>query len=292
MVEWNNAKVHVLSHGLHYGTGVFEGIRCYETIHGPAIFRLREHVKRMFDSAAAYHMKIPFTQEQISEAIKETVRKNKLKHCYIRPIAFYECGEMGLDPRSNKVQTAIAAWPWGAFLGEDGLEKGIRVMTSSLRRIDSRIMPSWAKATANYANSALAKIECVNKGFEECIMLNMKGNVAEGSGENVFIVKNGCLVTPPLSAGILEGITRDAVMRIARDEGIRVFEKNFKPKALHEADEAFFTGTAAEVSPIREVDGHAIGPGKRGPVTERIQSVFFKIVKGQVPAYAHWLEKV
>ncbi|MBI4399571.1 branched-chain amino acid transaminase [Candidatus Micrarchaeota archaeon] len=291
-VAWDEAKIHVLTHALHYGTGVFEGIRCYNTVKGPAVFRLKEHVQRMYNSAKVYMMKIPYSQEEVRNAVKQTIRENKLKECYIRPIAYYGYSEMGLNPSKNPIDVAIAVWPWGTYLGEEGLKKGIRCKISSWCRVDVRILPPQAKATANYANSVLAKLEAINCGFEEAIVTNLDGMIAEGPGENIFIVKDGQVITPPGSAGILFGITRDSIIKVARDMGIEVVEREISREDLFIADEAFFTGTAAEVTPIREVDHRVIGNGTRGPITEKLQSKFFDIVKGKDEKYFGWLDFV
>ncbi|MEM3400233.1 MAG: branched-chain amino acid transaminase [Candidatus Micrarchaeia archaeon] len=291
-VKWDDAKIHVLTHALHYGGAVFEGIRCYNTVKGPAVFRLNDHMKRMYNSAKIYLMKIPYRIEELCMVIKELIKINRLNECYIRPIAYYGYGQMGLDPRKCPVDVAIAVWPWGAYLGEEGLRKGIRCKISSWCRIDSRILPPQAKASANYLNSILAKLEAVNNGYDEAIVPNINGEIAEGSGENLFIVKDEVLITPPLSSGILPGITRDSVIKIAKDMNIPVIERSISREEIFTADEAFFTGTAAEVTPIREVDGRVIGEGRRGPVTERIQSKFFEIVKGRDERYSLWLDPV
>ncbi len=292
LIPWDEARVHVLTHALHYGTGVFEGIKCYETVKGPAIFRLREHMQRLLNSAKIYQMPIPYTLDELYFAAKETVKINDLNSCYIRPIAFYGYGEMGVNPRKNKVDVSIIVWKWGAYLGEEGIEKGIRVMISSWQRIDSRSLPTHAKATANYANSVLAKLEAIDLGFDEAIMLNSHGNLCEGSGENLFIIKDGVLITPPPSAGALPGITRNSAMTVASDLGIPVETRDILREELILADEAFFTGTAAEVTPIREVDGRPIGNNGRGEITEKIQTKFFDIVNGKDERYYKWLDFV
>lgn len=289
-VRWENAKVHVLTHTLHYGLGVFEGIRCYNTPEGPAIFRLWDHMKRFLKSAKTVEMEIPYSLNELCSAVKETVRRNKIKECYIRPIAFYGYGVMGLNPTGAPVNVAIAVWPWGTYLGEEGLRKGVRVKISKWRRIHPSILPPQAKLVANYANSILAKLDALESGFDEAILLNMDGYIAEGPGENIFIVKNRKLFTPPLDAGALEGITRDSVIKIAKDEGFETFEKNLMVDDLYAADEAFFTGTAAEVTPIAEVDGRKIGSGTRGPITEKIQDIYFRAVRGQIKRYSKWLD--
>ncbi|MEM3382897.1 MAG: branched-chain amino acid transaminase [Nitrososphaerales archaeon] len=291
-VNWDEAKVHILTHGLHYGTGVFEGIRCYETKNGPAVFRLKDHIKRLFDSAKVFMMEIPFSIKEIVEAVKETVRVNKLKECYIRPIAFYGYKEMGLNPLNNPVDVAIICYPWGTYLGEEGLKKGVRCKISSWRRIDSCMLPPLAKLTANYANSVLAKLEALKCGYDEAILLNLNGRVAEGPGENIFIVKDRKLITPPFCAGALPGITRDSIITIAKDRGVLTTEMEILREQLFLADEVFFTGTAAEITPIREIDGRVIGNGSRGPITEMLQTEFFKTVRGENKEYLDWLDFV
>jgi len=290
LVDWDKAQVHLLTHSLHYGSGVFEGIRAYETPRGPAVFRLMDHLKRLFRSAAIYKMEIPATLEELVEATKLVIRANGLKSCYIRPIAFRGYGEMGLNPAGAPVSVAIAVWPWGAYLGEEGIKHGVRAKISSFRRNDSNAIPTAAKACGQYLNSILAKMEAVDAGYDEAILLNMHGYVADGAGENIFVVRNGVLYTPPTSSGALEGITRDSVMRIAGDLGIPCYERDLVRSDLYLADEAFFTGTAAEVVPIREVDDRVIG--EPGPITRRIQDKFFSIVKGLERDYEHWLEYV
>jgi branched-chain amino acid aminotransferase len=289
-IPWEKANVHVLTHTLHYGLGVFEGIRCYKTPKGPAVFRLTDHIRRLENSAKLVGMELPYPVEDLIRAVKQTIRKNEIEECYIRPIAFYGYGVMGLNPAGSKVNVAIAVWPWGTYLGEEGLERGIRAKISPWLRIHPRILPPQAKVVANYANSILAKVDALNSGYDEAILLNIDGNIAEGPGENLFIVKEGKLITPPVSSGALVGITRDSIIKIAGDEGIEFEERDFKPEELYSADEAFFTGTAAEVTPIREVDGKIIGKGKRGPVTERLQRIFFGAVRGEEPEYESWLE--
>ncbi len=291
-VPWKEANVHVLTHTLHYGLGVFEGIRCYRTSKGPAVFRLRDHMERMENSARLVGMRLPYSPDELVKATKETIRANEIDECYIRPIAFYGYGVMGLNPEGSPVNVAIAVWPWGTYLGEEGLERGIRVKISPWIRIHPRILPPQAKLVANYANSIFAKADALKSGYDEAILLNLDGYVAEGPGENVFMVKNGELFSPPVSSGALVGITRDSIIKIARDEGIKFEERNFKPEELYAADEAFFTGTAAEVTPIREVDGKPIGDGKRGPLTEKLQRIFFNAVRGKEPKYESWLDYV
>jgi branched-chain amino acid aminotransferase len=292
LIPWDEAKVHVLTHALHYGTAVFEGLKCYETAKGPAIFRLREHMQRLLSSAKIYQMPVPYSRDALCAAAKETVKANGYRSCYIRPIAFYGYGEMGVNPRKNPVDVSCIVWKWGAYLGEDGMQKGIRVMISSWQRIDSRSLPTHAKVSANYANSVLAKLEALNQGFDEAIMLNSHGMLCEGSGENLFIIKNGELLTPPPSAGALPGITRDSVITIAKDMGIPVVFRDMLREELFLADEAFLTGTAAEVTPIREVNGRNIGNGGRGELTTKIQTNFFEIVQGKDKKYHGWLDFV
>ncbi|RLF61507.1 MAG: branched chain amino acid aminotransferase [Thermoplasmata archaeon] len=289
-VRWENAKVHVLTHALHYGSGVFEGIRCYKTVDGPAIFRLREHIERLFTSAKLHFIDIPYSVEEICSATKELVKVNNLEECYIRPIAFRGYGEMGLNPLNNPVEVAIACWPWGTYIGEEGLKKGIRVKISSFQRISPNILPPTAKNTGQYANSILAKLESLKCGYDEAILLDYRGFVSEGPGENIFVVKNKIIYTPPEHASILKGITRDSVITIARDLGYKVIEKELTRADLYTADEVFFTGTAAEVTPIREIDGYVIGDP--GEVTKELQQKFFEITKGKVEKYKKWLEKI
>ncbi|MGQ0678351.1 MAG: branched-chain amino acid transaminase [Actinomycetota bacterium] len=290
LVEWDKAQVHVLSHSLHYGSGVFEGIRAYRTKRGPAVFRLSEHIARLLRSARIYLMEIPFGHEQLVEATKLVIRENGLESCYIRPIAYHGYGEMGLNPLTPPVNVSIAAWSWGAYLGEDSLLHGVKTKVSSWRRNDHNAIPPAAKATGQYLNSGLAKVEAVKSGYDEAIMLNWQGFVADATGENVFIVREGVLHTPPTWSGPLGGITRDAIMVIARDLGIEVKETNLVRSDLYTADEAFMTGTAAEVVPIRSVDDRELGDA--GPITKKIQEVFFAAVKGEVEKYSDWNEYV
>ncbi len=291
-VPWKDAKVHVLTHTLHYGMGVFEGIRCYATPKGPAVFRLKDHICRLENSAKLVGMKLPYSVTRLVRAVKGTIKANRIEECYIRPIAYYSYGVMGLNPEGSNVDVAIAVWPWGTYLGEEGLKCGIRAKISPWRRIHQSILPPQAKVVANYSNSILAKMDALKSGYDEAILLNLDGYVAEGPGENVFMVKGGKLVTPPTSSGALKGITRDSIIKIASDEGISREERNISPERLYSADEAFFTGTAAEVTPIREVDGRKIGNGGRGPITERLQRIFFNAVRGKEPKYKSWLDLV
>lgn len=288
-VDWDAANVHILTHTLHYGLGVFEGIRCYLCADGrSAIFRLPEHVERLFQGAHAILLNIPFTRDEIVGAILETLRVNGQKAGYIRPIVFIGDGAMGLHPQNNPVRVAVVTWPWGAYLGEEGLAKGIRAKVSSYIRHHVNIMMTKTKTCGNYVNSILAKLEVTKDGYDEAIMLDTEGYISEASGENIFIVRHGRMKTPPLTS-ILPGITRDAVMTIARDLGLVVEEQRFSRDELYMADEAFFTGTAAEITPVREVDRRTIGKGEPGPVTKKLQEIFFQVVKGQKPEYQGWL---
>src|SRR5512146_52902 len=290
-VAWNDARVHILTHSLHYGTAVFEGIRCYKTDSGPAVFRLPEHVERLFDSAHILQMDMPFTREAVAGAILETIRVNKIDACYIRPLAYIGYGAMGAFPKENPVEVSIAVWPWGSYLGDEGIKNGIRVKISSYSRPHVNATMVRAKTTANYANGLLAKREALKDGYDEAMLLDTDGYVAEGSGENVFIVRKGVLKTPPLTS-ILEGITRETVMQLAAERGLRVVEERFTRDELYIADEAFFTGTAAEITPIREVDNRTIGAGKPGPVTKQLQAAFFEIVHGRDNRHTEWLTPV
>jgi branched-chain amino acid aminotransferase len=292
LVDWDQAQVHVLTHTLHYGCGVFDSMRAYPTSAGPAVFRLSEHIKRLIDSARILLIDVPFSQAELVEATKETVRVNGLDACYIRPIVYLGYGEMGLNPLPCPVQVAIAIWPWGSYLGEEGLRTGVRVKISSWARHDPNILPPAAKATANYLNSSLAKVEALKAGYDEAILLSPQGYVSEGTGENLFVLRRGRLLTPPPSAGALEGLTQDAVMTIARDLGYEVATENLLRSDLYTADEAFLTGTAAEVVPIRSVDDRPVGSGEPGPVTRQVQETFFATVRGEVDRYKDWLEHV
>lgn len=291
MVDWRDAKLHVLTHSLHYGMGVFEGVRAYKTESGTAIFRLAEHTRRLFNSAKIFQMKLPFSFEEIVQAQKDVVRGNKLESCYLRPIAWIGSEKLGVSPRGNTIHIAIAAWPWGAYLGEEGLAKGIRVKTSSFTRHHVNVSMVRAKASGYYVNSILANQEVTTHGYDEALLLDTEGYVSEGAGENVFIVKEGVLYTPDL-ASCLDGITRNSVIAMARDLGIEVREKRITRDEMYCADEAFFTGTAAEVTPIRELDDRPIGEGRRGPITEKLQSLFFDIVAGRNSKYDGWLASV
>lgn len=288
LVPWKEATVHVLTHSLHYGLGVFEGIRCYKGKSGTAIFRLQEHVERLLGSAHIVQIQIPFSQKEIEQAILETVRVNRLEEGYIRPIAFIGYGEMGLYVKENPIQLSVAAWPWGTYLGDEGILKGIRVSVSSFARHHVNISMTRAKVTGYYVNSQLAKREAKEAGYDEAVLLDTDGFVAEGPGENIFIVRKGVLKTTPLTS-ILEGITRETIMQLADERKIKVVQERFTRDDLYLADEAFFTGTAAEVTPIREVDGRMIGKGEPGPVTQALQKAFFDIVRGKAKGHPEWL---
>ena len=293
LVPWREATTHVLTHTLHYGMGVFEGVRAYGQPDGSvAIFRLKDHTQRLLNSAKIFLMDIPWTAEQLSDAQREVVRANKLSGgCYIRPLAFYGSEKLGVAARGNTVHVAIAAWPWGAYLGDDGLEKGIRVKTSSFQRHHVNVTMCRAKAVGSYMNSILANQEATMSGYDEALLLDVSGYVAEGAGENLFIVKDGVLYEPAITSGLM-GITRQSVIQLAADLGIPFRDKLMTRDDVYLADEAFFTGTAAEVTPIRELDDRPIGAGNRGPITEKLQTAFFDVVNGKNPKYAHWLSRV
>ena len=291
LIEWRDAKTHVLTHTLHYGMGVFEGVRAYETAEGPAIFRLQEHTKRLFNSAKILGMKLPYTQDEINQAHIDVVKANNLHSCYFRPMAYYGAAKLGVAPQADDVQVILAAWPWGAYLGEEGMKRGIRVRVSSFTRHHPNIHMIKAKANGNYLNSILANTEATRDGYDEAILLDAQGYVAEGSGENIFVVNEGRLYTPALDVA-LDGITRKSVIAIAEEMGLPVIEKRITRDELYAADDVFFTGTAAEVTPIREIDNREIGIGERGPITTEIQQRYFDIVEGKNPAYRHWLTYV
>ncbi len=291
LVPWREATTHVLTHSLHYGLSVFEGVRAYKTVNGTAIFKLKEHTDRLFNSAHIYRMPMPFDRETLMEAQKEVVRANKLESAYIRPIAFYGSEKMGVSPKGAKTHVSIAAWPWGAYLGEEGMEKGIRVKTSSYARGHVNSIMPRAKVAATYANSILANMEATEHGYDEALLLDTDGFVAEGAGENLFIVKDGVIYEPEIASALI-GITRATIHALAKELGYVVVSKRLTRDDVYIADEAFFTGTAAEVTPIRELDGRQIGVGHRGPVTGKIQSLFFDVVNGKVPAHADWLSLV
>jgi len=290
LIDWDDANVHVLTHSLHYGVAAFEGIRCYKCEDGrSAVFRHKEHVDRLFDSSKIYLMNIPYTPEEIISANRETISENNLEEAYIRPLVFVGDGVMGVHPKDNPIRVSIICWEWGAYLGDDGLSKGIRVKTSSFSRHHPNIMLTKAKVSGNYANSILAKMEVTKLGYDEALMLDSQGYVAEGTGENIFFVKNSILFTPPVTS-VLPGITRDTIMTLAKDMGYEVREQAFARDQLYTADEVFFTGTAAEVTPVREIDERIIGPGRPGPVTKALQEAFFAVVKGKNTKYADWLD--
>lgn len=293
LVPWADAKVHVLTHALHYGTGVFEGVRCYDTeSSGPAVFRHPEHVDRLFKSSELFYMPVPFSQEQIRQATLETIAANGLRSCYIRPLVFRGEGPMGLSPLGSPVDVIIACWEWGSYLGDEGKSKGVRAKVSSWRRLSPSGLIPHAKASGQYLNSVLAKIEVTKAGYEEAILLDDRGMVCEGSGENIFVVRDGQILTPPQSASILDGINRRSLITIARDQGYEVVERDLGRAELYLADEIFLTGTAAECTPVREVDDHAIGTGDPGPVTVELQGVFEDALHGRDARYADWLDPV
>ncbi len=291
-IPWEEARIHILSHVVSYGSCVFEGIRCYATASGPAIFRLDDHVRRMLDSAKIYRMDLGFKAAQLREAMIELVRVNKLQACYLRPIAIRGFGEMGVHPGKNPVEVYIACWEWGKYLGEEALSEGVDVCVSSWTRIAPNTLPALAKAAANYMNSQLIKMEAVANGYSEGIALDANGYVSEGSGENIFVVRDGKIYTPPLGASVLPGITRDTVIQLARDLDISLTETLIPREMLYIADEVFFTGTAAEITPIRSIDKIRIGEGRRGPVTERLQTAFFDVINGVTPDRRGWLTPV
>jgi len=291
LVDWRDARIHVLTHSLHYGMSVFEGVRAYDTAQGTAIFRLPEHTRRLMNSAKIFQMNLGYDFETLMQAQKEVVRSNKLESCYLRPIAWIGSEKLGVSPKGNTVHVAIAAWPWGAYLGEDGITKGIRVKTSSFTRHHVNSSLVRAKASGYYINSILANSEATNDGYDEALLLDTEGYVSEGSGENVFIIRQGKLFTPDL-ASCLDGITRDAVITMARGLDIEVIEKRITRDEVYCADEAFFTGTAAEITPIRELDNRAIGSGQRGPLTQRLQQLFFDVTAGKSERYRQWLHPI
>lgn len=290
--KWDEAKIHVLTHSLHYGTAVFEGIRCYNTVKGPAIFRLEDHVNRLFNSAKIYFMNIEFSKEQIEDAIIDTTKKNRIDESYIRPLAYFGYGKMGINPLSNKVSVAIALWKWDEYLKKEDVNHGVRVMVSGWMRIDARTMPTHAKATANYANSALARIEAIKAGFDEALMLNTDGMVVEASGENIFIVKNNVLITPPTASGALEGITRDTVLRLAKDDNIVTEIRDISKDELYLADEVFLTGTAAEIKAVGEIDNRHIGNGGIEKITLQLKSLFDDLTRGNHKYSTEWLSYI
>jgi branched-chain amino acid aminotransferase len=292
LVPWRDANTHVLTHSLHYGLSIFEGVRAYNTVNGTAIFRLREHTDRLFNSAHIFRMTMPCDKSTLIEAQKEVIRANKLDSGYIRPIAFYGSEKMGVSPKGAQVHVAVAAWPWGAYLGADGMEKGIRIKTSSFARHHVNVTMCRAKYAASYANSILANMEATDDGYDEALLLDVDGFVAEGAGENLFVVKDGKIYEPEIASALI-GITRASVIQLAKDQlGIDVISRRLTRDDIYTADEAFFSGTAAEVTPIRELDRRQIGAGSRGPITTKLQSLFFEAVHGKLPAYHHWLTPV
>jgi branched-chain amino acid aminotransferase len=292
IIPWAGATTHVSTHALHYGSGVFEGMRCYDTVDGPAIFRLDAHLDRLYASAGVYGINIPYSREELTEGICEVIRRNGFSSCYVRPICFYGSGSLGVHPRNCPVETVILTWPWAAYLGAEGLEKGVRVTVSPWRKFQSSMMPTTAKACGQYLNSILAVRDAVSRGFAEALLLDADGHLAEGSGENLFVVRDGVLLTNDERHSILLGITREAVMRIATELGYGIEVRELYLEDLLSAEEAFFTGTAAEVTPISEVDGQVIGQGARGAMTEEIQNVFFAATEGREPRYKEWLYPV
>jgi branched-chain amino acid aminotransferase len=292
LVAWEDAKVHVLTHGLHYGTGVFEGIRAYEIERGTGIFRHRDHLDRLFRSAELYYMPIPYSREELRRATHELIAANELRECYIRPIAFRGYGQMGINPLDAPVEVAIAVWPWGAYLGDAAKHEGVRAKVSSWRRISHDSLIPHAKASGQYLNSVLAKVETLKAGYQEAILLDAQGFVCEGSGENIYLVRDGVILTPPQTAGILDGINRKSILQIAGDLGYQVIERNLARAELYMADEVFLSGTAAELVPVREIDDHTIGSGGPGPITRDLQRVFDDALHGRDPRYAEWLDVV
>jgi branched-chain amino acid aminotransferase len=292
LVAWEDAKVHVLTHGLHYGTGVFEGERCYDTAHGPAIFRHADHLQRLFRSAELYYMPIPYSLEELRSATHELIAANDLRECYIRPIVFRGYGQMGINPLEAPVDVSIAVWPWGAYLGDEGKTRGVRAKVSSWRRIPHDSLIPHAKACGQYLNSVLAKVEATKAGYQEAILLDSHGFVCEGTGENIYVARDGVVVTPPQTAGILDGINRKSILQIARDLGYEVVERDLARAELILADEVFMSGTAAELCPVYEIDDHPIGSGEPGPITRSLQSVFDDALHGRDPRYVDWLDVV
>jgi len=291
-VSWKEANIHVASHVIHYGSCLFEGFRAYETSKGTAIFRLHSHTRRLYNSCKMYRMEIPYTQEEFNKAVIETIKANKLKACYIRPIVYRGYGTLGVDPFPNPIDCAILVWEWGQYLGEEALENGVDVRISSWQRMAPNTFPALAKSGANYMNSQLIKMEALKDGYVEGIALNVRGHISEGSGENIFIVRDGKILTPPLSSSILPGITRDTVFKLAEDVGISVLEQTIPREMLYIADEVFFTGSAAEITPIRSVDRISIGEGKRGPITKKIQDEYFAYIGGEKEDKYNWLTPI
>jgi len=292
LVRWDDAKIHICSHVIHYGSSVFEGMRVYKTAKGPIAFRLRDHSERLLNSAKIYRMEIPYTADELDEAMLNTVGANGLEECYVRPVAYRGYGTLGVDPSNCPVDVAIATWPWGKYLGDEALEKGVSVCFSSWNRIAPNTMPAMAKAGANYMNSQLIKMEAISHGYAEGIALDVSGNVSEGSGENIFLVRKGALITPTFAASILPGITRSSVIRLAENMGIKVIEQNVPREALYLADEVFFTGSAAEITPISRIDTIVIGEGKAGPITKKLQTAFFDVIEGRAKDKYGWLTPI
>ncbi|HEY0602893.1 MAG TPA: branched-chain amino acid transaminase [Herpetosiphonaceae bacterium] len=292
LVEWDKATIHVLSHVVHYGSSVFEGVRCYDSAKGPAIFRLHDHTRRLFNSAKIYRMPMPYNEEQVDQACRDIVKANGLRSAYLRPIAFRGYGTLGVDPRGCPIDVVVAAMDWGKYLGDEALEQGVDVGISSWSRIAPNTLPAMAKAAANYMNSQLIKLEAAQHGYSEGIALDVDGYISEGSGENLFLVRDGKLITPPLGASVLPGITRDTIITLARDQGITVVEERIPREALYLVDELFFTGTAAEITPIRSVDGIQVGIGRRGPITAQLQQAFFGVINGELEDRWGWLDFV
>jgi branched-chain amino acid aminotransferase len=292
LVDWDDARIHVLTHSLHYGCGVFEGIRAYPTDDGPAVFRLREHIQRLLRSARIFLMDVPFSEDELVTATKQTVAVNGLEQCYIRPLVYLGYGEMGLNPLPAPVQVSIAVWPWGTYLGDEGLTRGVRMKISSWQRHGPNAMPPAAKGTGMYINSSMAKVEALKAGYDEAILLSPQGYVSECTGENLFVVRRGRIITPPVSAGALEGITQDTIATLARDLGYEVVTDHILRSDLYVAEEAFLTGTAAEVVPIRSVDDRELGDGRPGPITRRLQELYGQAVRGQLDQYKDWNEHV
>jgi len=291
-IDWDDARIHVCTHVVHYGTAVFEGMRCYKTPMGPVAFRLDAHVRRLFDSAKIYRMDIPYTPEQVTDAILETIRVNNIEECYVRPVVYRGYGELGVNPFPNPVNMFVAVWEWGKYLGKEALEQGVDVCVSSWTRISPNTLPALSKCAANYMNSQLIKMEAIENGYVEGIALDSNGYVSEGSGENVFVARGGVLSTPPLGNSVLPGITRDCVTKFAETLGLKVRERMIPREALYLSDEVFFTGSAAEITPIRSVDKIKVGEGRRGPITESLQKQFFGVLSGEVEDKHNWLTKV
>lgn len=292
LVDWHDAKVHVLTHTLHYGTGVFEGIRAYETAGGPGVFRLEDHMRRLHESAHILMIDVPFTVEELMEGTRKLIKANGVKAAYIRPLVYLGYGEMGLNPLPAPVKVAIAMWPWGAYLGDEGIKHGIKAKISSWQRHDPNAMPPAAKGVGMYVNSSLAKVEAVKSGYDEALLLNANGSVSEGTGENLFVIRKGVVTTPPSSAGALEGITKDSVMTILADNGHEVRQAEIVRSDLYTADEVFVTGTAAEVVPVRSVDERTVGAGEPGPITKMVQDTYQAAVGGKIDRYSHWVDVV